>query len=150
MSDGTIKLADFGIAQAEGLNNNLTKTNELVGSVHYMAPELTNNVPASIKSDIYATGIVFFEILTGRPPFIGDTPINIAIAHVQNDFPSIRKFYSKCPKEVEEIILKATKKKPEERYENMSRFYEDILKVKNNPDILKDHRGFLARLFGFK
>lgn len=150
MSDGTIKLGDFGIAQAEGIDSNLTKTSEIIGSVHYLAPEIAKGEPATSKSDIYAAGVVFFEILTGHPPFEKDTPVNIAVAHIRDKFPSVRNDAPKCPKEVEKIIFKATKKDPLARYQTAKEFHDELVALKENPSVLKDTRGFLSRLFGFK
>ena len=150
MSDGTIKLGDFGIAQAEGVESSFTKTSEIIGSVHYMAPEIAKGEQASAKSDIYAAGVVFYELLTGHPPFERDTAVNIAVAHIRDKFPSVRAEVPKCPKEIERIIYKATKKIPSDRYATAKQFYEDLKAVKDNPSLFKDDRGFFARLFGFK
>ena len=150
MSDGTIKLGDFGIAQAEGIDSSFTKTNEIIGSVHYMAPEIAKGEPATARSDIYAAGVLFFELLTGRPPFERDTPVNVAVAHIRDKFPSVRAFVPDCPKEIERIIYKATKKNIYERYQNAKSFYADLKAVKDNPSLLKDKRGLLSRIFGFK
>lgn len=150
MPDGTIKLGDFGIAQVEGSEDSLTKTSEIVGSVHYLAPEISRGGEASIQSDIYAAGITFFELVTAHVPFDKDTPVNIAVAHVKEKFPSPKKYIPSCPKEIEKIIYKATKKNPKERYKNAQEFYDDLLEIKNSPEILKEKKGFFARLFGFK
>ena len=150
MSDGTIKLGDFGIAQAEGVESSFTKTSEIIGSVHYLAPEIAKGEQASSKSDIYAAGVVFFELLTGHPPFERDTAVNIAVAHIRDKFPSVRAFVPKCPKEVEKVIYKATKKNPIDRYQDAKEFHDDLVDIKENPTLLKDTRGFLSRLFGFK
>lgn len=150
MSDGTIKLGDFGIAQAENIDSSFTKTSEIIGSVYYMAPEIARGEQATRRSDIYAAGIVFYELLTGHPPFERDTPVNIAVAHIKDKFPSIRATLPDCPKEIEKIIFKATKKNPYDRYQDAKAFHDDLVAVKNNPELLKDNRGFIARLFGFK
>ncbi|MGM9873681.1 MAG: protein kinase, partial [Bacilli bacterium] len=83
LSDGTVKLGDFGIAQIDGMMEDGTNPNEIVGSVHYLAPEISKGEPASILSDIYSLGCTFFELITGHIPFDKDTPINVAIAHVK-------------------------------------------------------------------
>lgn len=150
MPNGTIKLGDFGIAQADGLSNDLTKTSEIVGSVYYLAPEIAQGKQATNKSDIYAAGVTFFELLTAHPPFERDTPVNIAVAHIKDKFPSVRQYIPSCPKEIEKIIYKATMKLPSERYRDAQEFYEDLLKIKNNPDLLKEKKSFLSKLFGFK
>ena len=150
MSDGTIKLGDFGIAQAEGIDSEFTKTSEIIGSVHYLAPEIAKGEQATQKSDIYSTGVVFYELLTGHPPFERDTPVNIAVAHIRDKFPSVRNYLPSCPKEVERVIYKATKKNPSDRYIDAKEFHDDLVAIKENPQLLKDSRGFFSRLFGFK
>ena len=149
MSDGTIKLGDFGIAQTEG-ENNQTNNTEIVGSVHYLAPEITRGRPASAQSDIYAAGVTFFELLTGHVPFSKSKAIDIAVAHVNEKFPSIKKYLPNCPKEVERIILKCVKKNPKERYKTARELHEDLLEIKNRPELLKEKKSFFARIFGFK
>ena len=150
MSDGTIKLGDFGIAQAEGVDSNLTKTSEIIGSVHYLAPEIAKGEPATGKSDIYSAGVLFYELLTGHPPFERDTAVNIAVAHIRDKFPSVRASVPKCPKEVERVIYKATKKNPDDRYQSAQEFHDDLVAIKENPSLLKDTRGLLSKIFGFK
>ena len=150
MTDGTIKLGDFGIAQAEGMDEGLTKTSEIVGSVHYLAPEIAQGKPASIQSDIYAAGVTFYEILTGHVPFDRDTPVNVAVAHVKEKFPPVKKYLPNCPKEIEKIIALATKKRLNERYKGANEFYEDLLELTKDPNVLKEKKPLLARIFGFK
>ena len=150
MPDGTIKLGDFGIAQAAGVDDGLTKASEIVGSVHYLAPEISQGKPASIQSDIYSAGVTFFELLTGHVPFEKDTPVNVAVAHVKEKFPSVKKYLPNCPKEIERIIANATKKRLSERYKGADEFYEDLLELNKNPSVLKEKRPLLARIFGFK
>jgi serine/threonine-protein kinase len=150
MLDGTIKLGDFGIAQTDDVNESLTSTNEVVGSVHYMAPEIASGKPASIKSDIYATGVTFFELITGHVPFEKKTPVDVAVAQVRDKFPSVKKYLPQCPKEIEKIIYKAVKKNPKDRYTNMQEMHDDLIELKKDPNILKEKKGLLSRIFGFK
>ena len=150
MTDGAIKLGDFGIAQADGIDDGLTKSSEIVGSVHYLAPEISQGKPASIQSDIYSAGVTFYELLTGHVPFEKDTPVNIAVAHVKEKFPPVKKYLPNCPKEIEKIIANATKKRLSERYKTADEFYEDLLELSNNPQVLKEKKPLLARIFGFK
>ena len=150
MPDGTIKLGDFGIAQAEGVDDGLTKTSEIVGSVHYLAPEISQGKPASIQSDIYSAGVTFYELLTGHVPFDKDTPVNVAVAHIKEKFPPVKKYVPNCPKEIEKIIANATKKRLAERYKGADEFYDDLLELSKKPEILKEKKPFLARIFGFK
>ena len=150
MPDGTIKLGDFGIAQAEGIDDGLTKPSEIVGSVHYLAPEISQGKPASIQSDIYSAGVTFYEMLTGHVPFDKDTPVNVAVAHVKEKFPPVKKYLPTCPKEIEKIIANATKKRLAERYKSADEFYNDLLELNKNPSVLKEKKPLLARIFGFK
>ena len=150
MPDGTIKLGDFGIAQASGMDDSFTKTSEIVGSVHYLAPEIAQGKPASIQSDIYAAGVTFYELLTGHVPFDKDTPVNVAVAHIKERFPPVKKYVPSCPKEIERIIANATKKRLSERYKGADEFYEDLLEISKKPEILKEKKPLLARIFGFK
>lgn len=149
MSDGTIKLGDFGIAQT-GKDKNSVNNKEIVGSVHYLAPEITRGQPASAQSDIYAAGVTFFELLTGHVPYNKAKAIDIAVAHVNEKFPSIKKYLPNCPKEVEKIIYKCVKKNPKERYKNAKELNDDLIDLKNHPELLKEKKSFFARLFGFK
>ena len=150
MPDGTIKLGDFGIAQADGVDDSLTSTSEIVGSVHYLAPEISQGKPASIQSDIYSAGVTFYELLTGHVPFDKDTPVNVAVAHVKEKFPPVKKYVPNCPKEIEKIIANATKKRLSERYKGADEFYEDLLEISKKPEILKEKKPLIARIFGFK
>ena len=150
MPDGTIKLGDFGIAQADGIDDGLTKPSEIVGSVHYLAPEISQGKPASIQSDIYAAGVTFYELLTGHVPFEKDSAVNVAVAHVKEKFPPVKKYIPTRPKEIERIIAKATKKRLSERYKGADEFYEDLMELNKNPEVLKEKKPLLARIFGFK
>ena len=150
MPDGTIKLGDFGIAQAEGVDDGLTKTSEIIGSVHYLAPEISQGKPASIQSDIYAAGVTFYELLTGHVPFDKDTPVNVAVAHIKEKFPPVKKYVPNCPKEIEKIIVSATKKRLSERYKGADEFYDDLLELSKKPEILKEKKSLISRIFGFK
>lgn len=150
MNDGTIKLGDFGIAQTDSTSNLFNSNSEIVGSVHYLAPEVTQGRPASAQSDIYAAGVTFFEIITGHVPFTKNNAIDIAVAHVKEKFPSPKKYLPNCPKEVEKIIFKCVKKNPNERYKTANDLYEDLQDLKNNPKAFKEKKGLLARIFGFK
>ena len=120
--DGTVKLSDFGIASTGDSNQQLTQTDTVMGSVHYLAPELARGKPATVQSDIYSLGIVFFEMLTGDVPFHADTAVQIALKHMHDDIPSVRAFNPNIPQSVENIILRATAKEPEQRYGSADSF----------------------------
>ena len=124
-ADGTIKIADFGIALAHDAMQ-ITSKDAILGSVHYLAPELTKGGQANMQSDIYSLGIVFFEMLTGDLPFKGDQAIQIALKHVKDDIPSVRDYNPKIPQAVENIVLKATSKDLTERYANAALMLQDL------------------------
>ena len=150
MSDGTIKLGDFGIAQMENTETISMNNKEIVGSVHYLAPEITRGYPASAQSDIYAAGVTFFELLTGHVPYNRGNAVDVAVAHVNEKFPSIRKYLPDCPKEIEKVINKCVKKNPKDRYPTAKALHDDLLAIKENPLLLKEKKGLFAKIFGFK
>ena len=113
-SDGTIKILDFGIATAKG-SMQLTQANNVMGSVHYLAPELAKGEPATAQSDIYAMGIVLYEMLTGDVPFKADQAVQIALMHMREPLPSIRQINPQVPQSLENVVLKAAAKNPNER-----------------------------------
>lgn len=112
---GNVKVTDFGIAIALSATS-LTQTNSILGSVHYLSPEQARGGMATKKSDIYSLGIVFYELLTGHLPFSGQSPISIALKHLQNETPSVRSLNENIPQSVENIVLKATAKDSFHRY----------------------------------
>jgi eukaryotic-like serine/threonine-protein kinase len=112
---GKVKVTDFGIATALSATS-LTQTNAMLGSVHYLSPEQARGGIATKKSDIYSLGIVMFELLTGRLPFSGESAVSIALKHLQNDTPSVRRWAGDIPQSVENIVLKSTTKDPFYRY----------------------------------
>lgn len=123
--DGTIKITDFGIAVASD-SVQLTLNNAVMGSAHYLAPETAQGKEPTEQVDIYSLGIVFYELLTGTVPFKGQTPTEIAIQHLRVSMPYVRDFNPGIPQSVENIILKATAKDPEERYAHASDMLYDI------------------------
>ncbi|MBQ6126547.1 MAG: Stk1 family PASTA domain-containing Ser/Thr kinase [Erysipelotrichaceae bacterium] len=123
--DGTIKLSDFGIAMASGAMQ-ITHKDSILGSVHYLAPEISKGKQASMQSDIYSLGIVFYELLTGDVPFKADNPVQVALKHVKENIPSVRSFDPNIPQSVENIILKATAKNVNERYKNIALMIQDL------------------------
>ena len=115
--DGTVKMADFGIALANDAIQ-ITSKDSVLGSVHYLAPELVKGGQATMQSDIYSLGIVFYELLTGDVPFKGDTPAQVALAHIKSIIPSVRSINPDIPQSVENILLLSTAKSPDNRYAN--------------------------------
>ncbi|MBO5183297.1 MAG: Stk1 family PASTA domain-containing Ser/Thr kinase [Bacilli bacterium] len=125
LEDGMVKITDFGIAMAINAAD-LTQTNSVMGSVHYLPPEQAAGKGSTIKSDIYSLGILFYEMLAGTMPFRGETAVEIALKHIKDPMPSIRKINSKVPQSVENIILKATAKNPKNRYNNARELHDDL------------------------
>lgn len=125
--DGTVKLTDFGIAIA-GDALELTRHDSVLGSVHYMAPELSRGEGASVQSDIYALGVVFYELLSGELPYRGETPVEIAMKHMRDPFPSILALNPSLPNAMENIIMKATHKNRTARYLSVQDFLKDLNK----------------------
>ena len=124
--DGQIKITDFGIAMA--LNSTqLTQTNSVMGSVHYLPPEQASGKGCTIKSDIYSMGIIFYELLSGSLPFRGDNAVEIALKHMREPLPSVREENSSIPQSIENIIRKATAKNPKNRYDSARSMHEDLL-----------------------
>ena len=125
LEDGRVKITDFGIAMA--LNSNeLTQTNSVMGSVHYLPPEQANGSGSTIKSDIYSLGILMFELLTGRVPFKGENAVEIAIKQMREPIPSVCEISPDIPQIVENVILKACAKNPKNRYDTAREMYEDL------------------------
>lgn len=124
--DGSVKLSDFGIAFT-GDSQQLTQTDTVMGSVHYLAPELAKGQQATVQSDIYSLGVVFYEMLTGDVPFHGDTAVQIAIKHMHDDIPSVLAFNPDLPQSVENIIIRATAKDRNERYAAADEMYNDLV-----------------------
>ncbi|MBQ7105612.1 MAG: Stk1 family PASTA domain-containing Ser/Thr kinase [Bacilli bacterium] len=136
--DGQIKITDFGIAMA--LNSTqLTQTNSVMGSVHYLPPEQASGKGSTIKCDIYSMGILFYELLTGVLPFKGDNAVEIALKHMKDPLPSVRKQNSNIPQSVENIIIKSTAKNPKNRYNDVKEMYRD-LKACMDPDVMNQER----------
>ena len=124
--DGRIKITDFGIAMALNATQ-LTQTNSVMGSVHYLSPEQASGKGATVKSDIYSLGILMYELLTGNVPFKGDNAVEIALKHMKDKIPSIRKQDPSIPQSVENIILKACAKNPRNRYDTAKEMHEDLV-----------------------
>lgn len=130
LDDGRIKVTDFGIATAINAQE-LTQTNSVMGSVHYLPPEMASGSGSTIKSDIYSMGILMFELLTGKVPFKGDNAVEVAIKQLKEPIPSVTKINHEIPQAVENIILKACAKNPKNRYNNVVEMRNDLLECMN-------------------
>lgn len=125
LDDGMVKITDFGIAMA--LNSNeLTQTNSVMGSVHYLPPEQANGSGSTLKSDIYSLGILMYELLTGKVPFKGENAVEIALKQMKEPIPSVCNFNPDIPQSLENIILKASAKNPKNRYDSVLEMRADL------------------------
>ena len=132
LDDGMAKITDFGIAMALNASD-LTQTNSVMGSVHYLPPEQAAGKGSTIKSDIYSLGILMYEMLAGTMPFRGTTAVEIALKQIKEPMPSIKSVNPKVPQALENVILKATAKNPKNRYNSVRELYDD-LKTSNSKD----------------
>ena len=124
--DGRAKVTDFGIAVAFA-ETSLTQTNSMLGSVHYLSPEQARGSKATIQSDIYAMGIMLFEMLTGHIPYDGDSAVTIALQHFQKPLPSILAENHNVPQALENVVIRATAKKLENRYNSTLEMSRDLV-----------------------
>jgi eukaryotic-like serine/threonine-protein kinase len=125
LENGLVKITDFGIAMAMN-SSQLTQTNSVMGSVHYLPPEQASGRGSTIKSDIYSLGIIMYELLTGKLPFKGENAVEIALKHMKDPMPSIRKQLPDIPQTIENIILKSTAKNPKNRYNDVRELHKDL------------------------
>ena len=125
LANGMIKITDFGVATA--LNSTqLTQTNSVMGTVHYLPPEQAQGKGSTIKSDIYSMGIMMYELLTGLVPYKGDNAVEIALKHLKEPLPSVRKANPTIPQSIENVIIRATAKNPKNRYTDAREMHEDL------------------------
>lgn len=123
--DGTIKIMDFGIAYQQEATP-LTQTNAVMGSVHYLSPEQAKGENATEQTDIYSLGIVMYEMLTGSVPFSGDSAVNIVLQHLREEIPYVSDTNMHIPQSVENIVIRATAKNPDDRYKNLGEMQRDL------------------------
>ena len=147
-SDGEIKLGDFGISVLLGSGMNVNENKKVMGTAQYLAAELVYGEKATFQSDIYAMGITFFELLTGRVPFDGKNPHDVAVMQVEKEVPSPLTINPDLPKEVEYIIFKAVNKNLDERYKSVNEMKKDILSLYKNKKIMRKRGSLFARIFG--
>ncbi|TFE31845.1 Stk1 family PASTA domain-containing Ser/Thr kinase [Cohnella luojiensis] len=124
-NNGRVKVTDFGIARAV-TSSTITQTGSVIGSVHYFSPEHAKGVTTGEKSDLYSLGIVLYQMVTGRLPFLGESPISVALKHLQDPFEQPRKVNPYIPQSVENIILRAMRKNPQERYQSAKEMWADL------------------------
>lgn len=146
LDNGLVKITDFGIAVA--LNSTqLTQTNSVMGSVHYLPPEQAAGKGATFKSDIYSLGIMMYELITGKLPFRGENAVEIALKQMKEPIPSIREDNNEIPQAVENIVLKACAKNPKNRYDTAREMYNDLCTCldeerKNEPKLVYKYPEF--------
>ena len=125
LENGMVKITDFGIAMEMNATQ-LTQTNSVMGSVHYLPPEQASGKGATLKSDIYSMGILMYELLTGSLPYKGDNAVEIALKHLKEPLPSIREQLPDLPQSVENVIMKSAAKNPKNRYNDAREMFEDL------------------------
>lgn len=125
LENGLVKITDFGISMAMNATQ-LTQTNSVMGSVHYIPPEQASGKGSSLQSDIYSMGIVMYELLTGKLPYRGENAVEIALKHLKEPLPNIKEELPNLPNSIENIILKATAKNPKNRYVDAREMHEDL------------------------
>ncbi|GEL16413.1 Stk1 family PASTA domain-containing Ser/Thr kinase [Pseudonocardia asaccharolytica] len=128
---GAVKVMDFGIARALGEGQNVTQTAAVIGTAQYLSPEQARGEAVDARSDVYAAGCVLFELLTGEPPFTGDSPVAVAYQHVREDPKRPSALNPQIPPELDAIVLKALSKNPANRYQSAAEMRSDLLRVRN-------------------
>jgi eukaryotic-like serine/threonine-protein kinase len=133
---GDVKVMDFGIARAmDDLGVTLTSTWNVVGTAQYLSPEQAVGELADSRSDIYSTSCLLFELLTGQPPFTGETPVSIAFQHASSTAPLVRTIKNDLPADIETVLAVALSKKPEDRYQSAQAMLDDIAKVRLGKEV---------------
>ncbi len=134
--EGQVKVTDFGIARAINTEESLTQTGAVMGTATYFSPEQAEGIGVDARSDIYSLGVVLFEMVTGRPPFLGDTPVAVASKHVRDYPPAPRELNPSIPPTFEAIILKAMAKDPAHRYPTAEDLRADLLRFNEGRTVL--------------
>lgn len=133
--NGEVKVTDFGIAKSTD-SQTITNTTSIIGSAHYLSPEQAKGTYIDFRSDIYSFGIVLYEMVTGRLPFEGDSPVTVALKHLQEEPVPPKNINSAIPDSLNKLILKAVEKEPIKRYQNAKEMIQDLQKIKENPDVV--------------
>jgi serine/threonine-protein kinase len=128
--EGQVKVTDFGIARAVNTDESLTQTGAVMGTATYFSPEQAEGLGVDGRSDIYSLGVVLYEMVAGRPPFVGDSPVSVASKHVREQAPAPRQFNPSIPQDLEAIILKCMAKSPEYRYATGGDLRVDLLRFR--------------------
>ena len=144
--DRQVKVADFGIAKAVS-NSTITNIGSIIGSVHYFSPEQAKGQPVANNADLYSLGIVLYEMLIGRVPFRGDSPISIALQHINEEIEFTQEEKTKIPHSIRTLISKMTEKSPEDRYQSAEEVIEEIDYIENNIDLdfIKEYDNYVTQ-----
>jgi beta-lactam-binding protein with PASTA domain len=134
--DGQVKVTDFGIARAINTEESLTQTGAVMGTATYFSPEQAEGLGVDARSDIYSLGVVLFEMVTGRPPFLGESPVAVASKHVRDNPPAPRELNPQIPPTFEAIILKSMAKDPAHRYATAEELRADLLRFNEGRSVL--------------
>lgn len=132
--DGLVKVTDFGIAKASS-SVTITNSNRVIGSAHYFSPEQAKGSYVDCRTDIYSLGIVMYEMVTGKVPYDADSPVSVALKHIQEQVVPPKQLNNSIPESLNKLILKAIEKEPIRRYQNMREMLADLKKVQNNQEI---------------
>lgn len=141
LQDGTVKVMDFGIARF-ARDNGRTISEKAIGSVHYISPEQAKGEATDERTDIYSVGVMMFEMLTGKLPFDGDSPVTVALKQMQEEAAKPRDINPDIPEGLEEIVIRAMKKDPDLRYQTAAEMLRDLDEFKRNPTMVFDYRYF--------
>ena len=145
-SDGQVKVTDFGIAQAVSSEDHLAEEGSVMGTATYFSPEQAEGASVDGRSDVYSLGVVLFEMLAGRPPFIGDSPVAVSSQHVHGRVPPPTEFNNAIPRDLEAIVMESLAKAPSQRYQSADEFRADLIRFNEGQPV--QAAGYDGAFFG--